>query len=193
MPNNHGKFSQFWQELRRRKVIRVISVYAAAAFVILELADIVIPSLGLPAWTLNFIIIILSTGFVIALILSWIFDIHPGGEIVRTEPAEKEKPGRKPAEARGWKIANYLSLIVIIVLIILNIIPDKGQSGESEVFDKSIAVLPFQNLSEEEGNEHFVDGLVEDLLNRISVIEELRVTSRTSSDMYRERGMKSVP
>jgi len=59
--------------------------------------------------------------------------------------------------------------------------------------EKSIAVLPFNNLSEEKGNEHFVDGLVEDLLNRISVIEELKVISRTSSEMYRERGVKSVP
>jgi TolB-like protein len=192
MPEDPNKFSQFWQELRRRKVVRVIGVYAAAAFVILELTDIVVPSLGLPAWTLNFIIILLCVGFVITVILSWIFDIQPGGEIVKTEPVDQDRSGKKPAEARGWKIANYLSLTVIIVLIILNIIPDKGQSGASEVLDKSIAILPFQNLSEEEGNEHFVDGLVEDLLNRISVIEELRVISRTSSDMYRERGKKSV-
>jgi len=59
--------------------------------------------------------------------------------------------------------------------------------------EKSIALLPFQNLSEEKGNEYFVDGLVEDLQNRISVIKELKVTSRTSSEMYRERGKKSVP
>jgi TolB-like protein len=193
MPENSNKLSQFWQELRRRKVIRVISVYAAAAFVILELTDIVAPSLGLPAWTLNFIIILLGVGFVITVILSWIFDIHPGEGIVKTEAAEKEKPGRKPSASMGWKIASYISLLVIVVLLILNIIPDKQQSGESEVLDRSIAVLPFQNLSEEEGNEHFVDGLVEDLLNRISVIEDLRVISRTSSDMYRERGLKSVP
>lgn len=193
MPEDPNKFYQFWQELRRRKVIRVISVYAAAAFVILELTDIVAPSLGLPAWTLNLIIILLCVGFVITVILSWIFDIQPGGGIVKTEPVGQDRSGKKPVEARSWKIASYLSLTVIIFLIILNIIPDKGQSGESEVLDKSIAVLPFQNLSEEEGNEHFVDGLVEDLLNRISVIEDVKVISRTSSDMYRERGLKSVP
>ncbi len=64
---------------------------------------------------------------------------------------------------------------------------------KDSIKEKSIAVLPFKNLSEEKGNEHFVDGLVEDLINRISVIEELKVTPRTSSEMYRERGIKSVP
>ena len=60
MPDRPNKLSQFWEELKRRKVVRVITVYAAAAFVILELTDIVSPSLGLPDWTLNFIIILLN-------------------------------------------------------------------------------------------------------------------------------------
>lgn len=193
MSSNSGKVAQFWKELKRRKVFRVISVYAAAAFVILELTDIVAPSLGLPAWTINFIIILLCVGFVIAVILSWIFDIHPDGGIVKTESSDKDKPGRKPVEARGWKIASYISLVVIVGLIILNILPGDGKQKKGELQDKSIAVLPFQNLSEEEGNEHFVDGLVEDLLSRLSVIDELKVISRTSSDMYRDRGKKSIP
>ena len=193
MPENPNKLSQFWQELRRRKVIRVISIYAAAAFVILELVDIVIPGLGLPDWTLNFIIILLITGFIIAVILSWIFDIHPGEGIIKTEPAGGAGPEKKQAESGMWKISSYISLVVIAVLIVFNVLHLRDRKGERRILDKSIAVLPFQNLSEEEGNEHFVDGLVEDLLNRISVIEELRVISRTSSDMYRERGMKSVP
>jgi TolB-like protein len=190
MSDRPSKLSQFWQELKRRKVVRVITVYAAAAFVILELTDIVAPSLGLPGWTLNFIIILLCVGFVIAVILSWIYDVHPEGGIVKTEPAEKVKAEEIPKTSSTWKIASYISFVVIIGLIVLNIIP---RNGKKEILDKSIAVLPFENMSEEEGNEHFVDGLVEDLLNRISVIEELKVISRTSSDMYRERGVKSIP
>ena len=193
MPENPNKLSQFWQELRRRKVTRVITVFAAAAFVILELTDIVAPSLGLPDWTLNFIIIMLVAGFIIAVILSWIYDVHPEGGIVKTGPVGAAGSGKKQAESGGWKIASFISLAVIAVLIILNLLHLRDRRDESGILDKSIAVLPFQNLSEEEGNEHFVDGLVEDLLNRISVIEELRVISRTSSDMYRERGIKSVP
>jgi adenylate cyclase len=91
MPQAPNKISQFWQELKRRKVTRVITVYAAAAFVILELTDIVAPSLGLPDWTLNLIIILLCVGFIIAVILSWIYDVHPEGGIVKTEPVQKVK------------------------------------------------------------------------------------------------------
>ncbi|GAF69254.1 unnamed protein product, partial [marine sediment metagenome] len=75
-----------WQELKRRKVVRVIIVYAAASFVILELTDIVAPSLGLPDWTLNFIIILLCVGFIITVIVSWVYDITPEG-ISQTKPA----------------------------------------------------------------------------------------------------------
>lgn len=153
MPDNQSKISQFWQELRRRKVIRVISIYAAAAFIILELTDIVAPSLGLPVWTLNFIIILLCVGFVIALILSWIFDIHPGGGLVKTEPVDKEKSGGNPSESRGWKIATFLSVVVILALLALNLFSKRGNAKMEIVLEKSIAVLPFQNLSEEAGNE----------------------------------------
>ena len=193
MPANPNKLSQFWQELKRRKVVRVITVYAAAAFVILELTDIVAPSLGLPDWTLNFIIILLCVGFIITIILSWIYDIHPEGGIVRTEPTYWVKQEDKPVTSNSWKIASYMSFVVIVGLIIFNILSTSNKSGASLIREKSIAILPFANLSEEKGNEHFVNGLVEDLLNRISVIEELKVISRTSSEMYRERGVKSIP
>ena len=185
-----NKLSQFWQELRRRNVVRVVTVFAGAAFVILELVDIIAEPLKLPSWLLPVVIVLLSIGFIIAVILSWIYDIHPDEGMVKTEPAQTVKKEDKHPSSKGWKIASYISFVVIIGLVVLNII---SREGTKEILDKSIAILPFQNLSEEEGNEYFVDGLVDDLLNKISVIEELRVTSRTSSDMYRERGIKSVP
>ena len=83
--------------------------------------------------------------------------------------------------------------MVIIAFIVYNVLSTGNKAAASLNLEKSIAVLPFANLSEDRGNEHFADGLVEDLLNRISVIEELKVISRTSSEMYRERGVKSVP
>jgi len=85
MPENPNKLSRFWNELKRRKVLRVVTVYAAAAFVILQLVEILAPSLRLPEWTMNFILVLLIVGFVIAVILSWIYDIHPEGGI-GTEP-----------------------------------------------------------------------------------------------------------
>jgi len=192
MPDSPNTLTQFWKEFKRRKVVHVITVYAAAAFVTLELVSIIIDPLKLPEWTLPLVIILLCIGFIISVILSWIYDITPEG-IEKTKPVRNVIKEDKVATSNSWKIASYISFVVIVVLIVLNIVPRSKQSKELAILDKSIAVLPFNNLSDEKGNEHFVDGLVEDLLNRISVIEELKVISRTSSEMYRERGVKSVP
>ena len=77
MPSSPNKLSQFWKELKRRNVVRVITVYAGAAFVIMELVDIIEEPLKLPSWLLPVVIVLLSVGFIIAVILSWIYDIHP--------------------------------------------------------------------------------------------------------------------
>jgi hypothetical protein len=79
MPNSPNKLSQFWQELKRRKVLKVIAMYAATAFIIMEAAEIMLPRLGLPDWTVTFLIILLIVGLPITVILSWIFDITPEG------------------------------------------------------------------------------------------------------------------
>ena len=89
MPGKSNNLGPFWQELKRRKVVRVIIVYAAASFVILELVSIIAEPFGLPDWTLKLVVVLLSIGLIISVILSWIYDIHPGGGIVKTEPAHK--------------------------------------------------------------------------------------------------------
>ncbi|MGM0473143.1 MAG: hypothetical protein ACQERV_03275, partial [Bacteroidota bacterium] len=84
MPDNPGKLSRFWQEFKRRKVFKVIAMYAATAFILLEVVDIVTPALLLPSWTVTLVIVLLLVGFPIAVILSWIFDVTPEG-IVKTD------------------------------------------------------------------------------------------------------------
>ena len=79
MPANSNRLIQFWKELKRRKVISVIPVYAVAAFVILQVADMVREPLHLPPWTMSLLIIILSVGFIVAVILAWAYDISPKG------------------------------------------------------------------------------------------------------------------
>lgn len=183
--------SQFWNELKRRKVVRVVPVYGAAAFVILELADILAEPLRLPDWTVNLVLVLLGIGLVVTLILSWVFDITPEG-IEKTKSTVETKTIKPQPASKGWKIATFVSVLIIIAFIVFYILGNNKRSFDISKLEKSIAVLPFNNLSEEKGNEHFVDGIVEDLLNRISVIEELKVISRTSSDMFRERGVKSI-
>ena len=120
MPTHYSRIFDFWKELKRRKVIQVITVYAASAFVILELVDILAPSLRLPNWTLNLVLLLLCVGFVIAVILSWIYDIHPEGGIKKTEPADKVIAEEIPKSSNGWRIASYISFVVIVGLIAMN-------------------------------------------------------------------------
>lgn len=179
-----GKLERFWQELKRRKVIRVISVYAAAAFVILELTDIIAPSLGLPDWTLNLIIILLCIGFIITVILSWIYDVTPEG-VEKTKPVKEIQKEERTTVSKSWKIATYASVVVILGLIVLNIISHSNRSKEIRKLEKSIAVLPFHNDSPDEANQHFIDGTMEAILDNLCKLQDLKVIARTSAEQYR--------
>ena len=143
MPENADNPLSFWQELKRRKVVRVIIVYAAASFVILELVSIVAEPFGLPDVTIKFVFVLLCVGFIISIILSWIYDVTPEG-IEKTKPVTEITQEDKPGTSKSWKVASYISFVVIVVLIILNIVPRTGNK-ENEILDKSIAVLPFRN------------------------------------------------
>jgi len=153
-----NKITQFWNELKRRKVVRVIIVYAAAAFVILELVDIVSPSLGLPSWTLNLVIVLLAIGFPLAIIFSWIFDITPRG-IKKTEPVELAKEQKE----------------------------DYPQTDKISRFENSIAVLPFQDMSPQKDQEYFCDGMTEEIINALTHVESLKVIARTSSFAFKDK------
>jgi TolB-like protein len=154
MPN---KLSQFWQELKRRKVIRTITVYAAAAFVILELLSIIIEPLRLPDWTLQFAIVFLCIGFIVAIILSWIYDLTSKG-IRKTEPIEALLVGTETRE----------------------------ESILSDRIENSIAVLPFQDMSPERDQGYFCEGIAEEILNILAHMDKLKVVSRTSSFAFKD-------
>ena len=184
-----GKLSQFWNELKRRNVVRVVTVYAGAAFVILELADIIAEPLKLPAWLLPVVIVLLSIGLIIAIILSWIYDIHPEEGMVKTEPAKEGREEDKAVVSKGWKIASYISFGIIAGLIILNLLP---RTGKQEILDKSIAVLPFINDSPDQEKMYFINGIMEEILNHLCKIQDLKVVSRNSVEQYRNNP-KSTP
>ena len=182
------KIHTFWQELKRRKVIRVITVYAAAAFVILELVDIVAPSLGLPAWTLNLVIVLLCIGFILSIILSWVYDLTPEG-VKKTKSVKEDEKVERTFSSKGWKIATYISIAVIIGLILINIL---NRETKLEGLEKSFAVLPFENLSSDEENAWFSDGITDVIINQLSKISSYRVIGRTSTLKYKEE-KKSIP
>jgi len=178
----------FWQELKRRKVVRVIIVYAAAAYVILELVSIIAEPFGLPEWTLKFVFVLLCIGLVISIILSWVYDITPEG-VKKTKHVSKDPKVETPASSNGWKIATYTSIVVIIGLLMINIF---GREKKFEELEKSIAVLPFENLSSDEEHAWFSDGITDVIINQLSKISSYRVIGRTSTLKYKEE-KKSIP
>jgi TolB-like protein/AraC-like DNA-binding protein/Tfp pilus assembly protein PilF len=184
--------SGFYKELKRRKVTSVITVYAAAAFVILELLSIVVEPLRLPEWTLSMVIVLLVIGFVLAVVLSWIYDVSPDGGWEKTRPANPSDEQKGKGETRSWKIASFLSFVVIAVLIVLNLTGRQNRQQVSSELEKSIAVLPFKNESSDSSNLYFVNGLMESTLNNLQKIKDLRVISRSSVEKYRTSD-KTIP
>ncbi|HER41253.1 MAG TPA: tetratricopeptide repeat protein [Salinimicrobium catena] len=149
MTPDPNKLSRFWQELKRRKVVRVITVYAAAAFVILELVSIIVEPLRLPEWTLTLVIVLLCAGFIIAVILSWVFDVTPEG-VKKTVPLIEgnDRKHEKPSRLLAWKITSYVSIAIIAGLLIYNALPDRKKVKWSDL-ERTIAVLPFEDLGME--------------------------------------------
>jgi len=182
-----GKKPNFWEELKRRRVIRVIPVYAASAFVLLELVDIVAEPFGLPDWTLKLVFVLLCIGLVVSVILSWVYDFTPEG-VRKTKPAGRQahQEIEKHKETKGWKIVSYISFAVILGLLLVNIFSLRSKSAKSDVTEKSIAVLPFKCLSEDKSNQYIADGVMDAILLHLSKIEDLHVLARTSVEQYRE-------
>jgi len=183
--NDPEGLSHFWHELKRRKVVRVITVYAAAAFVILELMSIVVEPLRLPGWTLSMVIVLLIIGFVIAVILSWIYDVRPEGGWEKTRSLNQAGEVSGTKESGSWKVASYISFVVIAGLLLWNLTNGQDRKQERSDLEKSIAVLPFKNDSNDSTNVYLINGLMESLLDNLQKIEDLRVISRTSVEKYR--------
>lgn len=181
-PNNPF---QFWEELKRRRVIRVITVYAAASFVILELVDIITEPFGLPDWTLKLVVVLLSIGLIVSIILSWIYDITPEG-IEKTKPSTQVNTNELKPASKGWKIATFISVLIIIAFVVFYIVGNNKKSFDISKLEKSIAVLPFDNMSVGEEYDHMGDAFTDEIILELQKIKEFeRVLSRSSTLQYK--------
>ena len=151
---------------------------------LLELISMISDPFGLPEGTLKVAFIISLAGLVITVIVSWVYDIHPEGGIVKTDPNLIAQSEEIPKFSSNWKIASYISFVVIFALIILNIIP--RVENKKANLDKSIAVLPFVSLSDDPEKQYLADGVMDEVLLHLSMIKDLRVISRTSVEQYRD-------
>jgi TolB-like protein/Flp pilus assembly protein TadD len=169
--------SGFFEELQRRKVYRVAVAYIIAAGFIIQIGSAVFPAWELPNWTLRFVVVLLLVGFPIALILAWAYDVTPQG--IRITPGAHRRRN-------------------LIMLIATGVIISAGAGffllprASARKVDKSIAVLPFQNLSDEKENAYFADGMQDDILTNLSKIGDLKVISRMSVMSYRGDGARNA-
>ncbi len=147
-------FSQVLREIRRRKVFRVAVGYAIVAWLLVEVASVVLPTFEAPDWVLQAFTFLMILGLPLAMVLAWAFEITPEG--VKRDTGVDAPPGQQPAE-----------------------------TDIAAPHDKSIAVLPFVNLSDSQENEYFSDGLAEELLTMLTRISSLKVCSRSSSFAYK--------
>lgn len=184
-----SKLSQFWQELKRRNVVRVITVYAASAFVILELVDILAPSLGLPAWTLNLVLIILCIGFIVAIILSWIYDLTSTG-LEKTEPLHETDTIVARSEKRKLKVSDgiiALLLLVVCILLYPKIFKNekleelKDRGGE---FIELIAVLPFSNTKPDPETDYLGFAIADRIIGNLVYLKNIAVRPSSSIRKY---------
>jgi TolB-like protein len=189
MPHSPNKLSQFWQELKRRKVIHVITVYASAAFVIIELIGNLSEPLNLPTSLSTIVIIVLAVGFPPAIILSWLYDLT-AGSFERTGPMEDVQEEEKAKVPNAWKIATYVSFLVIAGLVVFNIVSRRDVLKPGMI--QSLAILPFDNFTGDEKLDYVADGMHTALVGDMGRLGALRVTGKNSSSIFKDSG-KSAP
>src|SRR5437762_5669620 len=172
--------SGFFEELQRRKVYRVAAAYIIAAGFIIQIGSAVFPAWDLPNWALRLVVVLLLIGFPIALILAWAYDVTPQGIQVTKAP-----PG-------VHRRRNIITLIIagLAISAVAGFFLFPRASGRN--VEKSIAVLPFQSLSDEKENAYFADGIQDDILTNLSKIGDLKVISRMSVMSYRGDAVRNA-
>jgi len=183
----------FFAELKRRNVFRVGIAYAVASWLLMQATDLVFPRIGLSESAITLVFALLAIGFIPALIFAWAFELTPEG-------IKKEKDvdrSQSITHVTGRKLD--FTIIGILVVALGYFAYDKfvltpadhataieaAKYAEPEPLEKSIAVLPFVNMSDDAGNEYFSDGISEEILNSLAKVKELKVAGRTSSFAFK--------
>jgi TolB-like protein/Tfp pilus assembly protein PilF len=186
MPQSTNKISQFWNELKRRSVLRSLAIYAGSAFVILEAATIIFPRWGLPDWSIDLVLYLIILGAVITLVVAWIFDITPEG-VQKTKPADEIGDSNKSKESNAWKVATYISLLVIVAFIIFNVVPF-NKHARAGTFE-SLVILPFYNFTGSDDFEYLVSGIHSSLITDMGQLGGLRVRGKTTANSFKDTDM----
>jgi TolB-like protein/Tfp pilus assembly protein PilF len=188
--------SNFFAELKRRNVYRFAGLYLVGAWLLTQVASTVLPMFGAPDWLPRSIVILLAIAFVPALVFSWVFELTPQG-LKRDEDV-------RPEESIARQTARRMDRMIIVVLVMALayfafdkfVLTPKREAARvsaetaSTVDARSIAVLPFVNMSGDAGNEYFSDGISEEILNVLARTPDLHVAARTSSFSFKGKTLE---
>lgn len=189
----------FFNELKRRNVFRVGAAYLVVAWLLLQVMDTVGPIIGLSDSFARGVLFLLAVGFPVVLVISWVFELTPEG--IQTQQAADQSGMRSSKGKLNAVIIGGLALALVLVVLDSYVLDEPATESvasieEADIFDgeitqttadeKSIAVLPFANLSSDPEQEYFADGLSEELLNKLAQIRDLQVAGRTSSFYYKD-------
>ena len=179
--NSHN----FFTELKRRNVYKVAVAYAVVAWLLVQVATQVFPFLEIPNWVVRLVIALVVIGFPVAVVIAWAFEATPEG-IKRTEIADA-MPATATQKKYAWIYIVVICGTISVILFFLGryTAGSKATASFNDISNKSIAVLPFENLSEEKGNAYFAEGIQDEILTRLAKIADLKVISRTSTQHFK--------
>src|SRR5205809_4337942 len=183
----------FFAELKRRNVYKVAVAYAVIGWLIAQIATQIFPFLEIPNWVVRLVIVLIAIGFPIALVIAWAFEGTPEG-IKRTEVADA-MPTTRNHKRHAWIYIVIVGAAFSIGLIFIGRYTARNTAGGtraeaatgSSIPQKSIAVLPFENLSDDKGAAYFADGIQDEILTKLASIADLKVISRTSTAKYKSK------
>jgi TolB-like protein len=183
------KATNFFAELKRRNVYKVAAAYAVVAWLLLQAASIFLPAFDAPPWVMKIFIIVIIFGFPVALIFSWAFEITPEGIKLESEI----EPNKSIARRTGRKIVAVTIALAVVAagLFVYQLVRSKSaitprqSEAATEAPNKSIAVLPFDNLSRDPDNAYFCEGVQDEILTRLAKVADLKVISRTSTSHFK--------
>ena len=182
------KIDNFFFELKRRNVYKVAVAYAVVSWLLIQAASILLPTFEAPTWVMKVLVLVIVLGFLPGLIFSWAFEITPEGIKLESEIASNESITRRT----GRKIVAITTVLAVIAagLFVYQLVRSKTtitprQSEAATGSNKSIAVLPFDNLSRDPDNAYFCEGVQDEILTRLAKVADLKVISRTSTQHFK--------
>lgn len=175
----------FFAELKRRNVYKVAVAYAVVGWLLVQVATQVFPFFEIPNWAVRLVVLAIVIGFPIALVIAWAFELTPEG-LKRTEDADAAP--RSPRKSYAWIYVVIVGALLSIGLFMLGRYGFRDKNSVSSgVPAKSIAVLPFENLTDDKSAAYFADGIQDEILTKLASIADLKVISRTSTAKYKSK------